>query len=317
MQNDAVQFMTAKVYSSIVWPNPSQFALNALAIANQSSWEEEFPALIEQAHKLKRLPDDMKCVYAMLEAKGFVRQPGVKEKLTANEFVKRMCISGTDGMIAIVQLDYSDWFETILPNNLTKFGPVPSDGKRFHRYGYAETEYLEVKDVWYRWPDGLDHSPVKRRKVRRAPKTPVIPPDHEAFHYLQKNPNGEMIGDCVVRALAAALDLSWDDALDRLAACSDGVRTELNISTFFRRTLREAGMRYMGPVLVDGRKLRGRDFCRELDKLLHNGERVFAFADKDRHAVAILPFSEGGVTRYKIVDNWDSSSEWIEEYWIK
>ena len=37
------------------------------------------------------------------------------------------------------------------------------------------------------------------------------------YIYYQPNPCGRSVGDCVVRAISAALDLDWDDAFDILA----------------------------------------------------------------------------------------------------
>ena len=37
------------------------------------------------------------------------------------------------------------------------------------------------------------------------------------WEYYNPNPAGRMVGDCSVRAVSAALDLSWDEAFDLLA----------------------------------------------------------------------------------------------------
>lgn len=37
------------------------------------------------------------------------------------------------------------------------------------------------------------------------------------WKYFNPNPAGRMVGDCSVRAISAALDVSWDEAFDLLA----------------------------------------------------------------------------------------------------
>lgn len=37
------------------------------------------------------------------------------------------------------------------------------------------------------------------------------------YQYFNPNPAGRVVGDCAVRAIAAAFDVSWDDAFDVLA----------------------------------------------------------------------------------------------------
>ena len=37
------------------------------------------------------------------------------------------------------------------------------------------------------------------------------------WRYYNSNPCGRMVGDCSVRAISAALDVSWDEAFDLLA----------------------------------------------------------------------------------------------------
>ncbi len=39
------------------------------------------------------------------------------------------------------------------------------------------------------------------------------------YKYFNNNPNGRSVGDCAVRAIAAAFNVTWDDAFDALAQC--------------------------------------------------------------------------------------------------
>lgn len=294
----------------------AQFAVNAMVIANQSSWNDEFLGLMEQVHQLNLMPNDLKCILAMYEARGFIRQPGVKGCIRVKDVIHYMNTNCHDGQIAIVKANQKYPFMAIVPEGYSKFDPTHDRAGGYHCYGLLCSPGYSISDIWIRWADGQDHSPVKRRKGRTAKEKKIaVPPDHEAFHYLQKNPT-KRIGDCVIRAFASVLDISWNEAMDRIAAASGNENTTVNIATVFHQLLKQEGFSKRSPMRVNGKRLTGKEFCRELDKVLHNGERVFANVGCS-HVAAILPFVEHGTTHYKIVDCWDSSDRLIGDYWIK
>ena len=54
-----------------------------------------------------------------------------------------------------------------------------------------------------------------------------------------------------------------------------------------------------------------------MNKIYHNGERIFAHVGRS-HVAAIIPVHCGdGDTTYKIIDSWDSSKRTIGDYWVK
>lgn len=294
----------------------AQFAVNALVIANQSAWNDEFLKLMEQVHQLHLMPNDLKCVLAMYEASGFIRQPGVKDYIKVKDVIDYMNANCRDGQIAIVKANQKYPFMAIVPGRCSKYDPNPDFEDGYHCYGILCSPGYNISDIWIRWADGQDHSPVKRRKGHAAKeKKTTIPPDHEAFHYLQKNPT-EHIGDCVIRAVAAVLDISWDEAMDRIVSASGNENTTVNIASVYHQLLKKEGFSRRPPMHVNGKKLTGKEFCRELDKVLLIGERIFAYVGRN-HVAAVLPFVEHGTTHYKIVDSWDSSDRLIGDYWIK
>lgn len=304
--------------TSVRYPGLSQFAVNAMVIANQSSWEEEFRRLLEQVHRIHLMPNEQRCAYALLEAGGFIRQPGIKEFVTVGDVVSRMNAQCTDGQIAIVRCNYPGVIIAIVPDSCDKYIPAPADGQRYHAYGLKGRCGYVVSDVWVRWADGQDHSPVKRRKGHGCArkKEHQALEDHEAFHYLQKNPT-HFTGDCVIRAMASACgDISWEEAMDRIAAASNYANTTVNQRDIYLQLLQQEGFVKRAPMKVGGRKLTGKAFCRELDRMMHRGERIFAEVGRS-HVAAVLPFTEDGVTRYKIVDCWDSTDRLIDDYWVK
>ena len=303
---------------SIDWRNAglAQFAVNALVIANHSTWNDEFHGLLEQVHQLHLMPNDLKCILALYEARGFIRQPGIKGYIKVEDVVNYMNANCHDGQIAIVKANQKHPFMAIVPGENSKNVPTWDRGNGYHCFGLLCSPRYSISDIWIRWADGQDHSPVKRRKGRTGKKKNLsIPADHEAFHYLQKNPP-ERIGDCVIRAFAAALDISWDEAMDRIASASNNENTTVNTAPVYHQLLKKEGFSKRSPMHINGKKLTGKEFCRELDKMLLNGERVFAYVGRN-HVAAVLPFIEHGTTHYKIVDSWDSSDRLIGDYWIK
>ena len=316
LPKQSIYYVVNKCSATLKHPGLAQFAVNALAIANQADWEKEFDALMQQVHLLNLMPNDLKCILALFEANGFIRQPGVKGWITVDDVVKHMNAQCTNGQVAIAKVRNSRQFVAILPYHSGEYGIAPDDGSRYHAYGLLPASRYAISDIWIRWVDGKDHSPVKRRKGRSAKERKItIPPDHDTFHYLQKNPK-ERTGDCVIRAFAAALNVTWDEAMDKLTAASDHSNTTVNNALVYTQLLKKEGFHHRSPMRIHNKLLTGKEFCHELDKILLHGEKVFAFVGRN-HVAAILPFLENGTTHYKIVDSWDSSDRLIGEYWVK
>lgn len=312
------KYLTEQIYTQQVKPlcpvekyadHNGMSAVNALALAEGISWDEAFEKLMIQVHKLKRMPEEPKCAYEMLEAAGFIRQPGVKEH-TVNDFLDYMNGNCTAGQVAIVKTVYGNRFILLAPNE-----GAPDGSGRYCAYTIAKCANMRVSDVWVRWADGLDHSPVRRRKgsagSRSRRKTPA---DTDRFHYLQKNPQC-VTGDCVIRALAAVLDISWDEAMDRVLEETGPVSTLVNMPSLYEKYLKKEGFQRRKPPADGGKPMRGSDFCRQMDSLCRDGQRIFAQVGRG-HVAAVLPAEENGTTHYNIVDIWDCTDRWIVEYWV-
>jgi len=302
---------------STIYPSLPMSAINAMVIANQSSWDEEYQALMKQVHALSLMPSDPKCAMAMFEAGGFIRQPSIRDYISAEEVINHMNSICADGQTAIIRIRNSLCFIAIVPSGFSKFRPENYADTACHAYGFPCNLRCSVSDIWVRWADGQDHSPKKRRKGRHAPGKPrKLPENHLAFEYVQKNPQGNRIGDCVIRAMASVLDTSWDEAMDKLTAVANPGDFTINRQDVYGLLLEKEGFEKRAPLRRFGKTLTGEEFCREMSLIFHQGERIFAHVGSS-HAAAIVPFREDGVTRYKIVDSWDSSSRKIDEYWVK
>lgn len=298
-----------------LFPDASCSLVNAMSIANRAAWEDTMKALLQQVCSLYLMPDDKKCLLAMLEANDFFRQPGLKQTVYVRDVVGYMNEHCTDGQICIVRSSCTNEYTVIFPDDPEDGNVWEEDGFRYHAYGLADTHPYYVTDIWVRWADRQDHSPSKRRKGRTAaPKAFKIPPDHDTFHYCQENPENRT-GDCVIRALASACRLPWREVISQIMALSEYKSSAVNTLPFYTKFLEHFGFEHRKPILLEGKKLRGKEFCRELDRRLLCGGRVVAHVAPN-HMVAILPFSENGVTHYKIVDSWDSSNCPVSDYWI-
>ena len=174
-----------------------------------------------------------------------------------------------------------------------------------------------VSDIWLYYPDRrpadgqFDASNLIKRAERLA-----MPEDHEYLRVYNMNTHQYRIGDCVVRALSQVLNVSWEQAMERLGLEGDG-NTQVNLSTHFDPILERNGFVRQGKLRTGNRLLTGKEFCEFLNRTYHHGERIFAFCGRS-HVVAVVPVSDGEDRyRYKIVDTWDSTDRKIGYYWVK
>lgn len=110
------------------------------------------------------------------------------------------------------------------------------------------------------------------------------------------------------------MEISWSEAVDLLAEEGDST---INHGPVYKDLLRKKGFMQHKALLCNGRKLNGKDFCAEMTRRYHSGERIFAHLGRC-HAGAILPVkdSEDRIV-YKIHDSWDSTNRLVGEYWVQ
>lgn len=115
------------------------------------------------------------------------------------------------------------------------------------------------------------------------------------------NPCGKSVGDCAVRAIGAALDISWDEAYDML--CDEGRR---------RCDMPDADA-------VWGAVLRQHGFTRHaIPGYLPEDYTAWEFALDHPRGVYVLAFGGHVVTIINgtIMDSWDSENE-VPMYYYK
>ncbi len=294
-------------------------AVHSLAVADQSTWVDAYQALLQEAHKLCLMPHDPLVVKSLLRANDFVLQPGVKDRVTVEDICRYMnehCVDGQIVLAVIIQGGIRT-LVPIVPETHTKFTESRSS---LFRYECLCPRYPTsgVQEVWVRWADRQDHSPIKRRKGRGlGVRHRKIPDDHEYFMFHQENPRN-FTRDCSVRAMATTCDLDWHEAMDTMAKHNYYLCTGINTDSALRSTLAKEGFRVYRPLKENGRLLSGREFCRAMAQKFPYGEyRIYAYSGR-AHVVAVMPFrDEEGKRCYRILDTSDSSGNSIGTFFVK
>lgn len=292
-------------------PSLAQYTVNALAIARNMPWKNAVEDLVSEAHKLCIMPEDQKCVRGMLEKNGFVLQPGSSKSISVDELCSQLTANCKNGEIVIST------------SNSKRHGCyaaafLPDENGNYSIYGTRDFRLFAVVNVWIRWPDGLDHSPISRRKYKTT-KRPVAHKEtasHDCFRFTHQNPAGNYIGDCVIRGLASSMGITWHEAVDGLIKCTDYSRIIINTTEVFSKFLADNGYVKHNPLRLNGRCVKGNAFCEEMAKKYYHGERIFAFSGRS-HVVAVMPTLEAGRYTYYIEDTWDSSGSTIGDYWVE
>ena len=287
----------------------ADFAIQSMAVAGIETQQVAFRHHIENAKKLGLMPNDIKVIRETLADYGFVMQITCLEGHSVNQVLGMLGNCGVPNIIFISvasNIHHGGYLFALL-----------SDGRKYETlFPDPKPEHLAsciVNHVWIRWADGIDRSLYPRKTAKRKPlaRETRVPMDSEHFLHFQPNPQKRYIGDCVVRGIASVMDVSWCEALDRLASIGEST---VNSKHVYPELLKQAGFLHYNPILKNGRHLDGNAFCQELDKRYHNGERIFAHVGRN-HVAAFIPTE--GVSGYKIIDSWDSSRRSIGDYWVK
>lgn len=293
-------------------------AVHCLAVANQSSWEDAYEALLQEAHSLCMIPNDPQVVKSLLRSQGFVLQPGVSGRVTIEDLCRRMNEICHDGQIALAMLTQNGTrtLVPIVPETHTKFTQGRST---LTRYQCLTPRYptIGIQEVWVRWADGQDHSPIPRRKGRgMGVKGRKIPDDHETFHFLRENPL-RFTGDCAVRAMATTCGITWHEALDLMARHNQNLCTTINSDSAIHEALVKEGFVPHKPLRREGVLLTGSEFCQVAADNFKSNEHIYAFCGRN-HVVAVMPFrNEDGSRSYKICDIFDSTGRKISQFYVK
>lgn len=138
-----------------------------------------------------------------------------------------------------------------------------------------------------------------------------IPSETPSFHFHNENPKNKRAGDCVIRALACATNMSWDDVFDNLCEKAKKKKLMPNDKKVYEAFLNEHGLQCKQPKKWDNTKYTGVEFCGYLDdKCIHNS--IVANIG-GHHVVAIVYDEDYG---YRVYDTWNSTDGCIGKYWV-
>ena len=285
-------------------------AVNAVSKALDLPWETVYRSLIAQSLAFAHMPENMVCVNRMLRDHSFFLYPKRKiERLSADTVCAYMQKHCQSGVSAIVRVDGNN-----IGGDMLAIAPAFIDGKiKYKIFGVSDcsTGYL-ISEIWLHWSDGGCHCPdiPKPRSVNpRILKSGRIPASHEFFEYRQENPLNRTTKDCVLRAIASACEISWNEVLDRLS--------KFRLVTVNHTYVIENLLHQMGYVSFEtDPAVTGTEFCRIATRYYQNGERLILHLG-NAHMAAMLPYqTEKGVVQYRITDNYDSSNETVTKYWV-
>lgn len=122
------------------------------------------------------------------------------------------------------------------------------------------------------------------------------------WRYFNPNPAGKITGDCTVRALCAALDVSWDDAHDMVCRMAKDMCDMPSKNAVWGAVLRKHG------------------FVRTIiPNTCPDCYTVGQFAEDFPHGTYVLSTGDHVVTvrNGDILDTWDSSNEIPAYMWTR
>jgi hypothetical protein len=136
-------------------------------------------------------------------------------------------------------------------------------------------------------------------------------PETKTFHYHNANPKNRITTDCVIRAIATALDQDYNKTVMEMAEMQCKTGYDDGDAKLYDKYLQSKGwVKHSQPRKWDNTKFTGEEWCRELAQSYRTPrfQRMVANIG-GHHTVAII--------NYKVWDIWDSTDGCIGNYWVK
>jgi hypothetical protein len=126
---------------------------------------------------------------------------------------------------------------------------------------------------------------------------------NSVFQYFNANPKGKNTCDCVIRAIAGAARMEWEDVLCGLTQCAVKNKLMINDPKLYKKYLKELGfIQKKQPRKSDGTKYKGYEWAPLIKDV--------AIAHMGSHHIVM-------VNHGKVWDTWDSTNGIVGSYWIK
>lgn len=148
-------------------------------------------------------------------------------------------------------------------------------------------------------------------------------PERKWFTYKNMNPKNRITGDCVIRAIALALEQDYNKTLKEIVEVQLKTGYMIDTKECYGRYLESKGwIKCKQPRWYDNTKWTGREFCDKLQQYLGDHEVEGAEWDCGVIIEPRIIANIGGhhltaIIDGKITDHWDCSRGTIGNYWIK
>lgn len=277
--------------------------IHSMCAATKKKWAECYDMLIDSCAGTGCMPRDKKAVHDMLRNCGFSLQNKKFPHGTICDIVSYCNENFHNGEKVIVKITGTSIYVPVVPvdlRNRTEYAvQFPIDVKRY-----------KVSEIWI--------TGTGRKSNRRTGKKTVesvkdsYKAESEYFYNHNENPNGNMVKDCAVRAVAGALEISWEEAARKLAQISGYTETTINERRNIVNLMKhenfevyELPKRYRKNYTVS-------ELCEYIPENLPQGTRMIVFL-KIPHALTIY-YKDG---KYVAADTWDSTGYEIDFCMIK
>lgn len=142
-----------------------------------------------------------------------------------------------------------------------------------------------------------------------------IPMDTPYFHYYNVNPKDKCTNDCVIRALAVAMDKTWDEVFNDLVELAKKYKLMPNDDKIYTRYLKANGwVKHKQLRKDDNTKYDGSEFCDYFNDEMYDSIKTPIFARIGTHHVTCFKRIDD---TFKIWDIWNCSRKYVGVYWTK
>lgn len=125
-----------------------------------------------------------------------------------------------------------------------------------------------------------------------------------AFVYYNANPKNLKVGDCVIRALSKATEMSWDEVYDELYQIGRKKKRMLNDKATFKAFLKNHDF-------IQSNSERGYDNKRiTIDEFIDRSEHDIMYVISTRKHLTVVYNGD-------IYDTWNTGNEKSGKYWYK
>lgn len=135
-------------------------------------------------------------------------------------------------------------------------------------------------------------------------------PDTKWFTYNNVNPKNKINGDCVIRAIANAMNKTWDEINEDLFKYSVKYKTILNDRHTFEKYLKDNNwIKCKQPRKENNKKYTGKEFIDYLNDSHETSNKIIMIGS---HHMSCIIYKKD---QFKIEDIWDCSEWCVGNYW--